>query len=321
MSRPVIAVLGATGAQGGGLVRALLDDPLRRFSARALTRMPDAPRARALGAAGADVVAADLDDIDSLTAAFAGAHGVFAMTSFWEHLSPEREISQAHNVARAARRAGVAHVVWSTLEDTRRRVPLDDPRMPTLQQRYKVPHFDAKGEADERFRKLRLPTTFLRTSFYWDNLIHFGMGPLRGPDGMLAFVLPMGGRRLPGIAASDIGPCAFGVFTRGESLVGAELGIAGEHLTGREMASLLSQVADEPVRHIDMPHAQYAALGFPGAADLANMFQYKHDFNDAFCAARPVAASRALHPGLLGFGDWLRRHRDELPLPAVAAVV
>jgi uncharacterized protein YbjT (DUF2867 family) len=312
MTQPLLAVIGATGAQGGGLVDAALADPQHRFRVRAITRKPDAPRARALADAGAEVVAADLDDVDSLAAAFAGAHGVFAVTNFWEHFSPETELRQAGNLAEAAKRAGARHVVWSTLEDTRKRVPLDDARMPTLQQRYKVPHFDAKGEANELFRRAGVPTTFLNTSFYWDNLIHFGMAPQRGPDGVLGFLLPMGAAKLPGIAAADIGACAFGVFARGEEMVGREIGIAGEHLSGAEMAAALSAHLGEPVRHVDLPFAQYAALGFPGADDLANMFQYKHDFEDAFRAARPVEASRALHPGLQSFAQFLERHRGEI---------
>ena len=97
------------------------------------------------------------------------------------------------------------HVIWSTFEDSRISVPLNDNRMPTLQGKYKVPHFDAKAEADAYFTEAGLPVTFFLTSFYWDNLIHFGMGPKKGADGKLAFTLPMGDKKLPGIAASDIG--------------------------------------------------------------------------------------------------------------------
>jgi uncharacterized protein YbjT (DUF2867 family) len=132
---------------------------------------------------GAEVLQGDLDDLPSLKRAFAGAHGVFGVTNFWEHFSPEREFAQAGNIARAAQDVGAGHVIWSTLEDTRERVPLSDARMPTHHDRYKVPHFDAKGEADALFQGV--PTTFLRTTFFWDNLIHFGMGPKRGADGRL----------------------------------------------------------------------------------------------------------------------------------------
>ena len=93
----LIAVTGATGAQGGGLVRAALADPQRRFAVRALTRRPLSDGALALAGAGAEVVAADLDDPASLDRAFEGAHGVFAVTNFWEHFSPEREVQQATN--------------------------------------------------------------------------------------------------------------------------------------------------------------------------------------------------------------------------------
>ena len=151
--KKIIAVVGATGAQGGGLVRAILNDPSSGFSVRALTRKTDSDKAKELKTQGAEVVAADLDDVESLKKAFSGAYGAFLLTNFWEHFSPEKELEQAKNMAQAAKQAGVQHVIWSTLEDTRRWVPLSDNRMPTLQGKYKVPHFDAKGEADELFRR------------------------------------------------------------------------------------------------------------------------------------------------------------------------
>src|SRR5919107_2439820 len=172
-TKKIIAVVGATGAQGGALARAILADPKGGFAVRALTRKTDSDKARKLAAAGAEVVAADLDDQASLERAFAGAYGAFCITNFWEHFSAEKEIAQAGNMARAAKAAGLQHVIWSTLEDTRKWVPLSDDRMPTLGGKYKVPHFDAKGEADDAFRRAGVPTTFLQTSFYWDNLVYF----------------------------------------------------------------------------------------------------------------------------------------------------
>lgn len=142
---------------------ALLADPARRFTPRALTRKPLSPAALALAGRGMDVAQADLDDVPSLSSTFAGMHGVFAVTYFWEHSSAEAEARQARNVATAALRAGVKHVVWSTLEDTREAMPLDDPRMPVLMGRYKVPHMDAKGEANAVFREPGVPTTSRNT--------------------------------------------------------------------------------------------------------------------------------------------------------------
>ncbi|KPJ82913.1 MAG: nucleoside-diphosphate sugar epimerase [Gemmatimonas sp. SG8_23] len=308
-----IAVIGATGAQGGGLVRAILADESGAFRARAVTRNPDSDKARALADAGAEVVKADLDDVDSLARAFEGCYGAFCVTNFWEHFSPEKEMAQAKNLADAAKRAGVRHVVWSTLEDVRRWVPLDDDRMPTLMERFKVPHFDAKGASDHHFTDQGVPTTFLLTSFYWDNLLYFGMEPQRGEDGALVFALPMGDAKLAAIAAEDIGKCAFGIFAAGDTYVGETVGIAGEHLTGSEMAAALSESLGEDVTYYAVPFDTYRAFDFPGAEDLGNMFQFYHDFNDDFSSARSVEFSRSLNPSLLSFRAWLKKHGERIP--------
>ena len=313
-SRKIIAVVGATGAQGGGLARSILDDAGGEFAVRAITRDPQSDKARALATAGADVVAADLADVDSVRRAFEGAYGAYCVTFFWNHMSADRERDDARTLATAARDAHVQHVVWSTLEDTREWVPLSDPRMPTLQGRYKVPHFDVKGEADEFFRASGVPTTFLLTSFYWDNLIHFGMGPKTGPDGGLTFTLPMGDGALPGIAAEDIGRCAHGIFQRGTRLAGERVGIAGAHMTGAQMAADLSNALGREVQYQAVPFDVFRSLGFPGADDLGNMFQFNHDFSDRFSAARSIEFSRSLNPRLQTFAQWLGRHVREIPI-------
>jgi len=312
--RRIIAVAGATGAQGGGLVRAILDDPDGGFAARAITRDPGSDKARELAMRGAEVVAANVDDPDSLSKAMEGAWGAYCVTFYWAHLSPERELAEAGNLAQAARAAGLEHVIWSTLEDTRQWVPLSDDRMPTLMGKYKVPHFDAKGEANHLFTNLGVPTTFLLTSFYWDNLIHFGMGPKPGPDGKLVFTLPMGNARLPGIVAEDIGRCAYGIFRGGSEHIGKTVGIAGEHLTGAQMARQLGTALGREVVYNAVTPAQYRAFGFPGAEDLGNMFQFKHDFEDYFCGARDPTVARRLNPALQTFAQWLERNAQEIPL-------
>lgn len=312
--KKVIAVVGATGAQGGGLVRAITSDPSGVFTARAITRDASSEKAKALAAFGAEVVAADVDDEASLAAAFQGAYGAYCVTFFWNHFSPELEKTGIRNMASAAKAAGVAHVIWSTLEDTRQWVPLSDDRMPTLMGEYKVPHFDAKGESNSVFTAHDVPTTFLYTSFYWDNLIHFGMGPKKGPDGRLAFTIPMGDKKLPGIAAEDIGKCAFGIFNQGSSYIGQSVGIAGEHLTGSEMAKTLSAVLAQEVHYNAVSPEAYRGFGFPGAEDLGNMFQVKRDFEQEFCGTRSVDVSRALNPSLQTFEAWLIEHKAQIPL-------
>jgi uncharacterized protein YbjT (DUF2867 family) len=314
--KKIIAVVGATGAQGGGLVRAIQADKSGSFAARAITRNPNSEKAQALRAAGAEVVVADIDKPESIGPAFAGAYGAFCVTNFWEHFSPDRELTQARNMAYAVKAAGVQHVIWSTLEDTRKWVPLEDDRMPTLQGKYKVPHFDAKGEADLTFRELGVPTTLLLTSFYWENFIYFGMGPQRGPDGTLAITMPMDDKKLPGIAAEDIGKAAYGIFKRGREFINKTVGIAGEHLSGAEMARALTRALGQEVRYNNVPPEVFRSFGFPAADDLGNMFQFKRDFNEYFTGARDLTFTRTLNPELQSFERWLAEHKDQIPLPA-----
>jgi uncharacterized protein YbjT (DUF2867 family) len=291
----------------------ILSDPASEFLARAITRDLNSERAKSLARLGAEVVEADLDEPASIERAFEGAYGAYCVTFFWEHFSPEKELAHADAMAGAAKRAGVQHVIWSTLEDTRNWVSLNDGRMPTLMGKYKVPHFDAKGEANGIFTGLQLPATFLLTSFYWDNLINFGMGPKKNPDGTWAFTLPMGDKKLPGIAAEDIGGCAYGIFKKGPEFIYKTVGIAGEHLTGTQMAAALSWALGREIRYNDVPPEVYRSFGFPGAEDLGNMFQFKRDFEQYFCGARDVKFSRSLNPALQTFEDWLARNKDRIP--------
>ena len=312
--KKIIAVLGATGAQGGGLVRAILNDPAGGFAARAITRDVHSDKAKALAKLDAEVVAADVDNEESLKKAFQGAYGAFCVTFYWAHFSPEKELAEAAAMARAAKLAGLQHVIWSTLEDTRQWIPLSDNRMPTLMGKYKVPHFDGKGEANHLFTAQGVPTTFLLTSFYWDNFIYFGSGPKKGPDGKLALTMPMGDKKLPGIAAEDIGKCAYGIYKRGRELIGKTVGIAGEHLTGVQMAAALTTALGQEVHYNDVPPEVYRSFGFPGADDLGNMFQFKRDFEQVFCGARSVDFSRSLNPSLQTFDQWLAVNKSRIPL-------
>lgn len=314
--KKIIAVVGATGAQGGGLVRAILKDKSSPFAVRALTRDIHSEKARELAELGAEVVAADIDDAASLGRAFSGAYGAYCVTFFWEHFSPEKEFAQGRAMAQAAQEAGLKHVIWSTLEDTRKWVPLDDDRMPTLMNKYKVPHFDSKGEINALFTERGIPTTFLLTSFYWDNLINFGMGPQKGADGKLAITMPMGDKKLPGIAAEDIGRCAYGIFQGGDEFIGRTVGIAGEHLSGAEMAAALSAALHHEVGYNDVPPEVYRGFGFDGAEDLGNMFQFNRDFDVDFRGARNIDFSRRLNPLLRTFEAWLVENKARIPLSA-----
>jgi uncharacterized protein YbjT (DUF2867 family) len=313
-SKKIITVFGATGAQGGGLVRAIATDPNSEFAVRAVTREPDSDKAKALAALGAEVVYGDLVNPESVHKALEGAYGAFFVTFYWTHFSPEQEKAEAALFAKAAKQAGIKHAVWSTLEDTRELVPLDDDRMPTLMEKYKVPHFDAKGESNKYFMDAGVPTTFLHASFYWDNFIYFGAGPKRGEDGKLALTLPIGDAKMAGIAAEDIGKCVYGIFKKGNEYTGKNVGVAGEHLSGNQMAEGLSKALGEPVVYNKIPAAVYRSFGFPGADDLGNMFQVYDEFEEKMNGLRDVKISKQLNPQLQNFEQWLAENAKKIPL-------
>jgi hypothetical protein len=181
--------------------------------------------------------------------------------------------------------AGVRHVIWSILEDTRVLVPLDDARMPTLQGRYKMPHFDAKAGADAFFEQAGVPVTSLVASDRQGGPAHL----VRGHRTMRL-------RRFP----------AAGRVRRGA------VGIAGEHLTGARMAVALGR----PDAFNDVPPDVCRGFGFPGAEDVGNMFQYKRDFEPQYRALRSVEESRRLNPTLQTLAMWLERHASRIPIPA-----
>jgi len=312
--KKIIAVVGATGAQGGGLVRAIMNDKEGQFQARALTRNVNSDRAKALADLGAEVVTVDVNDRDSLKEAFRGAYGAFCVTFFWEDFSAENEIRQAGNMAHAARDTGLQHVIWSTLEDTRQWIPLSDNRMPTLKGKYKVAHFDGKGEADHLFTDVGVPTTFLLASFYWENFIYFGAGPQPGPDGKLYLTFPMGDKKLAAISSEDIGKCALGIFKRGDEFIGRRIGIAGAHMTGQQMASALSKALDREVIYNDVSPDVYRSFDFPGAVEMGNMFQFHRDFQEAHLTSRSLDLARSLNPELKTFDEWLKENANRIPL-------
>ena len=296
-------------------MRAILNDPEKRFAARALTRDVNSAKAQELARAGAEVVAADVDKVETLKRAFDGAHGAYCVTFFWDHFSTEREIADATAMAQAAKAAGVGHVIWSTLEDTRKWVPLSDNRMPTLQGKYKVPHFDAKGESDQLFIDSGVPTTLMLTAFYWDNFIYFGMGPKKGPDGKLGNHIPDGRQE------------AAGHRSRRHRAVRLRHLQSGQRVRGQERSA--SRAVSRQARRwrrssprcwgsrcnitTSRPRST-ASFGFPGADDLGNMFQFKRDFNDYYCGARSLELSKRLNPALQSFAQWVAANKSRIPL-------
>lgn len=320
--KKIIAVVGATGQQGGGLVRAILADPQGRFTVRALTRNADSGTAREFATQGAEVVEADLDDEASVRKAFDGAYGAFVVTNYWAQRTPEQdkartraemELAQAAAAARAAKDAGLRHVVWSTLEDTRPHFKRLGSDVPTVFDSYKVPHFDAKAEANALFTELGVPTTFLQTTFYYEAFL-IGQGPHRDENGELVLTIPMAGNKMALIAADDIGKTALGVFRRGDDFIGKTVSIAGAHVTGEQLAAKFTAVLGEKVVYRPLTHDQVRASGQPGALEIANNFQFYSDASEYFTGVRDLDLVRELNPELQTLDSWLTQHKNEIPL-------
>ncbi|MFI6294570.1 NmrA/HSCARG family protein [Nonomuraea sp. NPDC050790] len=306
----VIAVVGATGAQGGGLARAILGDPAGEFAVRALTRDPGSERAKELAALGAEVVEADLDAPAGLLRAFEGAHGAYVMTNFWEPRTPEQqqartpaemELAQAANAARAAGEAGLRHVIWSTLADTRPYFPPGDA--------YRVPHADSKADGDRFFAASGVPTTYLRASVYYEAFTSL-FAPSRNERGELVLALGFGSARVPAQAAEDVGRTAYGIFREGTAMAGEVVSVAGSTLTGAQYAEALTTALGEPVTYQPISPEAIRASGAPGAEEVANMLTYFAAAEQDLLGTIDDALLRRLNPGLLSFPAWLENHKE-----------
>ncbi len=196
----------------------------------------------------------------------------------------------------------------------------DDKRMPMLQEKYRVPHFDAKAEANAYFSGV--PATMLVTSFYWDNLFMFGLAPKKGDDGQYAWAFPMGNAKLAGIAGEDIGKCALGIFKGGDQYIGKTVGIAGEFLTIDQMGQSLSKnLGLGSVKYNAVEPDVYRSWGFPGADEMGNMFQADRDFEKQMMANRNLDEARKLNPALQTFDQFVNKNKDKImaaanPAPA-----
>jgi uncharacterized protein YbjT (DUF2867 family) len=317
--KKVIAVVGATGKQGGGLVRAILADSDGPFVARALTRNAASPAAMDLAAQGVQVVEADLDDERSLTEAFKGAYGAFVATDFWAPLPPEqeavrsradRELDQAANAARAAKSAGLSHVVWSTLEDTRPHFERTGDAVPRVMGGYTAPHFDAKASADASFAELGVPTTFVRLPFFHETLF-LGMGPVRDESGELILTLPIAGHQMVVIGSADIGRTVLRMLGAGTKWIGETVSIAAEHVTGEGLAAMLTEAIGERVTYQPYGWDEFRGLGIPHAVAIANGLQFLAE-RSTDLESRDIERTRRLVPDLESYASWIEKHKEAL---------
>lgn len=284
--KKIIAVMGATGNQGGAVVDALLTAS-DKFAVRAITRNPSSEKAIALEARGVEVVKGDADDVPSMVAAFSGAYGAFLVTNFWADMDMFHEMETTQKLQEAVLEAKVEHVVLSSLEDTRPIINAskDKDTWPVLEEKNGsyVPHLDGKGEIGKQFLESDVPVTLLITSAYYENLINYGWGPQKQQEEgqPLAVSFPWGDKPVFWNSLRDIG-CNVLAILEDPSTINSSVGVASEYLTGKDIADAFSEVIGVPVVYNAIPTEVYASFGFPGAAELANMFRFNVDFKPVY---------------------------------------
>ncbi|KAM5278101.1 nmrA-like family domain-containing protein 1 [Hipposideros larvatus] len=294
-SKKVIAVFGATGAQGGSVARAILES--KKFAVRALTRDVTRPNALVLRDLGAEVVKGDLNDEASVEAALKGAYGAFVVTSFWDHHSKEKEVCQGKLVADVAKRLGLKHVVYSGLENVKR----------LTGGKLKVEHFDGKGEVEEYFWSIGVPMTSVRLAAYFENFLTMWK-PVKASDGdYYTLALPMGDIPMDGISVADIGAVVSSIFNSPAEFLGKAVGLSAEALTIQQYADVLSKSLGKEVRDAKITPEAYEKLGFPGAEELANMFRFYHMKPD-----RDIKLTYRLNPKVKTFSQFISENQGAL---------
>lgn len=321
-SKKIITVFGATGAQGGAVLRALL--ATQDYAIRAVTRHPESEKAKALAELeGVEVVQANASDLEQVTQALEGAYGAFFVTNPFDPTSCatlDQERHQAQNFATAADAVGLQHAIWSTTEN-----PLEDigdsDAIPSLTrqtsnggfQDFKIPHFENKALSDAYFERAGVPTTYVRPGFFYDNFFSYFPIERDAAKGSLGFCVPTGEASIPMVSTGDIGRFVGAVLRAGpEVYAGKNLGIAAEHLTMDAVAETLSAVLDEPVAN--NPHVtaeMLATFGFPGCQELSNMFIYERDYNEQYRSRRSFVATReVLCADLTTFAEYAEQNKE-----------
>ena len=294
----LITVFGATGQQGGAVARALL---AKGYKVRAVTRNPDSPKAKELQAIGAELVQVkNMDDAGSLEAAIKGAYGVFLVTNFWGMLAEnpatayDREIAQGKAVGDLCKKLGVKHLVYSGLEYVKEIIGKP------------CPHFDAKGIVEKYLDENGIPNTSTRYSFYYDNFADM-IAPQKNDDGTYTLTTPVK-KAMDGISVADAGPAVAVIFDKPEEYIGKKIGLSGDKLTLSEYAAIIGKVTGKTVTYNEIPYEVFAKFPFPGADDLANMFE----FYDAGNPDRNIQRTRELNPSTLSFQQWAEKNKDKL---------
>lgn len=256
-----ILVIGATGKQGGSVVRHLLANG--SFKVRALVRHTSSDGAQALLKSGAELVVGDLNDVDSLVVAMRDCYGVFAVTNFWDpSVGYEGEIQHAKNIGDACKRADIKHLVFSTLDRDSN-----------------VAHFESKVKGEDYIRSLGIPLTCLVTSFYFENLMT-GFPP-KEVNGELVFsVAQKATTKVPMFACYDTGGWVLQAFLHPEIHMNKDVAAVSQYATYPEIVETVTKVTGRKCKFQEIPLDTFRNFGFPGANELADNLQFFNDISD-----------------------------------------
>jgi len=329
-SNKIIVVFGATGSQGGALVRAILaHDTQKEFYIRAVTRNRDSEKVLKFTKMmleeenRVEVIEADANDLEQVTMALKDAYGAFFVTNPFDPSSCatlDLESKQAWNFAKASEVVGLHHAIWSTTEDPLEDVPMESDAIPTLtatsqdgsQTCYKLPHFENKAKGDTFFQEFSVPTTFILPGFFYENFLSYFPIKREGENNSLQFLVPTGDAKIPMTSAEDIGKVALAIFQGGpKEFAGKKIGISTEHLSMDDVSERFSKVLGESVSNNKFVTAEiFSTFGFPMCQELANMFIYWRDFNAQYRSRRSVDETKNVYSDLTSFEDYVQENKE-----------
>ena len=292
VQKKTILVTSATGAQGGSVARALLNNP--SFAVKALTRNATSPKALALQDAGAEIITGDLSDINSLLLAMKGCYGVFGVTNFWEHYT--NEYQQGKNLVDAVKESGIQHFVFSTLANYHE----------LSAGQLSVPHCDLKASLQTYCKQLGIPASFVQISFYYENFLTF-FPFQKETNGHYYFGFPQGNTPLASISVEDYGGIVNTVFDHPADYIERTVRAVGADYTCDEYAAIFTEVLQQPVHYRYIPRDKYAAFDFPGAEELANMFEVQRLYITDHLADK--IESYGLNPAIQPFRNWVEKNK------------
>ena len=291
--KKIILVTGATGAQGGSVARALLAQ--NKFRVRILTRNAGSEKSLELMESGAQIAQGDMNDSESLQLAMKDCYGVFGVTNFWEHF--DTEYTHGKNLIDAVANSGINHFVFHTL--------------PNYQQlsngKFAVPHCDIKAALQNYTTQLGLPATFVHLAFYYENFFNFF--PLQ-PDGKdsYQFGFPQGETKLAMASVEDLGGVVATIFDNAEIYTGRTVGVVGDDESCHTYARIMTHVLQKNIQYRYIPREVFAGFNFPGAEELANMFEVQrlHILN----RRQDLVESYAMNSDMQSFEKWLTKNKS-----------